>query len=60
MKVVMAQVNCTVGDIEGNIAKIREYIKMANERGADLVAFPELTVTGYPPQDLLLEKSFVK
>ncbi|MBO3803141.1 MAG: NAD+ synthase, partial [Candidatus Brockarchaeota archaeon] len=60
MKVVMAQVNCTVGDIEGNIGKIREYIKMANERGADLVAFPELTVTGYPPQDLLLEKTFVK
>ncbi|MEM2598651.1 MAG: NAD+ synthase [Thermoproteota archaeon] len=60
MKVAMAQVNCTVGDIEGNIGKIREYIKRANERGADLVAFPELTVTGYPPQDLLLEKTFVK
>ncbi|MEM3871112.1 MAG: nitrilase-related carbon-nitrogen hydrolase, partial [Nitrososphaeria archaeon] len=57
MKVAMAQVNCTVGDVEGNIGKIREYIKRANERGADLVAFPELTVTGYPPQDLLLEKT---
>lgn len=56
----MAQVNCTVGDIEGNIRKIREYIKMASERRADLVVFPELTVTGYPPQDLLLEKAFVK
>lgn len=60
MKIAMAQVNCTVGDIEGNIRKIREYMKMAKERGADLVAFPELTVTGYPPQDLLLEKAFVK
>ncbi|MEM2112103.1 MAG: nitrilase-related carbon-nitrogen hydrolase, partial [Candidatus Bathyarchaeia archaeon] len=56
----MAQVNCTVGDIEGNIGKIREYMKMVKGCGADLVAFPELTVTGYPPQDLLLEKAFVK
>ncbi|MCX8183100.1 MAG: NAD+ synthase [Crenarchaeota archaeon] len=60
LKVAMAQVNCTVGDIEGNIWKIREYIKMAREREADLVVFPELAVTGYPPQDLLLEKAFVK
>ncbi|MBO3754478.1 MAG: NAD+ synthase, partial [Candidatus Brockarchaeota archaeon] len=60
MKVAMAQINSTVGDVEGNIGKIREYIKMAKERGADLIAFPELAVTGYPPQDLLLEKAFVK
>ncbi|MEM2941338.1 MAG: NAD+ synthase [Thermoproteota archaeon] len=60
IKIAMAQVNCTVGDIEGNIGKIREYMKMVKGCGADLVAFPELTVTGYPPQDLLLEKAFVK
>jgi NAD+ synthase (glutamine-hydrolysing) len=56
----MAQVNSTVGDLEGNIAKIHKFLVDAKERGADLVVFPELAVTGYPPQDLLLENGFVQ
>ncbi|MEM2911552.1 MAG: NAD+ synthase [Candidatus Bathyarchaeia archaeon] len=60
MKVAMAQINATVGDIGRNIAKIRSYLKLASEHNVDIVAFPELAVTGYPPQDLLYEKEFVK
>jgi len=59
MRVAMAQINSTVGDLEGNAEKIREYIEEAKRRKADLVVFPELVVTGYPPQDLLHEKAFV-
>ncbi|PVX24334.1 MAG: NAD+ synthase [Candidatus Bathyarchaeum sp.] len=60
MKVAMAQVNSTVGDLEGNVAKIRRFLVDAKSKGADLVVFPELAVTGYPPQDLLLENGFVE
>lgn len=60
MKVVIAQINSTVGDLEGNIRKIKGYIRRAEKSQADLVIFPELAVTGYPPQDLLLENKFVK
>jgi NAD+ synthase (glutamine-hydrolysing) len=60
MKVAMAQVNSTVGDLEGNVAKIQRFLAEAESRGADLVLFPELAVMGYPPQDLLLEKGFVE
>jgi len=60
LRVAMAQVNSVVGDLEGNVAKIREFLVEAKERGADLVVFPELAVTGYPPQDLLLESGFVE
>ena len=60
LKVAMAQVNSTVGDLEGNIAKIRRFLVDAADRGAGLVVFPELAVTGYPPQDLLLENGFVQ
>ncbi len=60
LRVAMAQVNSTVGDLEGNIAKIRKFLADAKECGADLVVFPELAVTGYPPQDLLLENGFVQ
>jgi len=60
MRVALAQINSTVGDIEGNVSKIGEYMRRTLEHGADLVVFPELAVTGYPPQDLLLEKAFVK
>ena len=56
----MAQVNSTVGDLEGNITKIRRFLANAKSMGADLVIFPELAVTGYPPQDLLLENGFVE
>ena len=59
-KVALAQRNATVGDIDGNTKKIIEYIKTAREKGADLVIFPELAITGYPPKDLLLKPSFIK
>ena len=59
-KVALAQINPTVGDIDGNTEKIIAYIRRAREKGADLVVFPELAITGYPPKDLLLKPSFVR
>jgi NAD+ synthase (glutamine-hydrolysing) len=56
----MAQVNSTVGDLDGNAQKIKANIAEAARRNIDLVIFPELVVTGYPPQDLLHEKSFIE
>jgi NAD+ synthase (glutamine-hydrolysing) len=56
----MAQINPTVGDLEGNIETLKRYIDEAKKRDVDLIVFPELSVTGYPPQDLLLDPSFVK
>jgi len=58
-RIALAQINATVGDLAGNEAKIVDGIARAREAGADLVAFPELAVTGYPPEDLLLKPSFV-
>ena len=60
LRIAMAQINSTVGDLEGNVAKIKKYIADAKSCHADLVLFPELAVTGYPPQDLLLENGFVE
>jgi len=59
MIVAMAQINSTVGDLEGNAKKMRRCIEEAKRHKGDLVIFPELAVTGYPPQDLLYEKAFV-
>ncbi len=59
LRVALAQINTTVGDLEGNSFKVIEYASRARERGADIVAFPELTLTGYPPEDLLLRRSFI-
>ncbi|MFX0197705.1 MAG: NAD+ synthase [Candidatus Hodarchaeota archaeon] len=56
----MAQINTTVGDLKGNIDRITENLRNAKKNNADLVIFPELAITGYPPQDLLLEKAFIK
>src|SRR5918992_602992 len=56
----LAQINPTVGDIPGNTAKIIQYIERAREAQADLVAFPELAITGYPPEDLLFKPSFLQ
>ena len=58
-RLALAQINPTVGDIPGNTAKILDYLERAREAGADLVAFPELAPTGYPPEDLLFKKSFL-
>ena len=55
----LAQINATVGDIEGNTEKIISRTKEAKIQGCDIVIFPELFVTGYPPEDLLLKKAFV-
>jgi len=59
-RLALAQINSTVGDLEGNAAKICRYIDQARSLGADLVAFPELALTGYPPEDLLLKPSFIQ
>ena len=60
LRVGLAQINTTVGDLEGNVAKVLDYVERARELGVDIVSFPELTVTGYPPEDLLLRPSFVR
>lgn len=59
LRIAMAQINPTVGDIAGNTRLIKAWIKEARKAKADLVAFPELAVTGYPPEDLLLKPRFV-
>jgi len=59
IRTALCQADTVVGDIEGNTERILAGIARADEEGADLVAFPELAVTGYPPEDLLLKPSFV-
>jgi NAD+ synthase (glutamine-hydrolysing) len=59
LRLALAQINPTVGDLTGNGNKIVEHIARAREVGADVVAFPELTIPGYPPEDLLLKPSFL-
>src|SRR6266540_1057561 len=59
LRVALAQINPTVGDIRGNAAKISGYTARARGEGAALVVFPELSLTGYPPEDLLLKTSFL-
>jgi len=58
-RIAIAQINGTVGDLEGNAGKIVAYLKKAKALGADIVSFPELAVTGYPPEDLLLKEAFI-
>jgi NAD+ synthase (glutamine-hydrolysing) len=60
LRLALAQVNAVVGDLDGNRAKIVEFLEQARAADADLVVFPELAVTGYPPEDLLLRPSFVR
>jgi NAD+ synthase (glutamine-hydrolysing) len=59
-RVSLAQINPTVGDIEGNARRIIDGIAQARAVGADLVAFPELVITGYPPEDLLFKSAFIE
>ena len=59
MKLALAQINTTVGDLAGNTAKIRAAYDDAVRAGADLVITPELAITGYPPRDLLAKRRFV-
>src|SRR5216683_2431269 len=59
LRVALAQINVTVGDLEGNTQKILAYMLQAHEAGAHIVCFPELALAGYPPEDLLLKPGFV-
>ena len=59
LRLALAQLNTTVGDLDGNAALVLEAARAAAAQGADLVAAPELAVTGYPPEDLLLRPAFV-
>ncbi len=59
-RLALAQINPAVGDLEGNTAKILRYVERARALRADVVAFPELAVTGYPPEDLLLKPQFLE
>ena len=60
MRLALAQINPTVGDLDGNRALILDRLDEAREAGADVAVFPELAVTGYPPEDLLLRPGFVR
>ncbi|HYN98186.1 MAG TPA: nitrilase-related carbon-nitrogen hydrolase, partial [Actinomycetota bacterium] len=59
VRIALAQVNPTIGDLPGNKALVLRYIEKAKSAGADVVAFPEMVITGYPPDDLLLKRSFI-
>ena len=60
LRIGLCQINTTVGDIEGNTRKILDYIQRGQRAGVDLLAFPEMAVTGYPPEDLLLMPKFIE
>ncbi len=60
LRIGLCQINTIVGDIEGNTKKILDYIERGKKMGADLLAFPEMAVTGYPPEDLLLMPKFIE
>jgi NAD+ synthase (glutamine-hydrolysing) len=60
IRLALAQINLTVGDIRGNSRKIKKFIARAAKEGADIVAFPELALAGYPAEDLLLKKRFLQ
>jgi len=60
MRIALAQINTTIGDFDGNAAKILDWLDRARGKGADLCLFPELAVCGYPPRDLLEKPSFIE
>ncbi len=60
VRVALCQMNCRVGGIAYNVAKIKRNIEKAHDKGADIVCFPELAVCGYPPEDLLLKPGFIE
>ena len=59
LRVALCQINTKVGDLAGNVALIDEWMRKAEQEDADLAVFPELTIPGYPPEDLLLKPGFV-
>ncbi|MBT3602609.1 MAG: NAD+ synthase [Candidatus Latescibacteria bacterium] len=60
LRIAISQINVTVGDLEGNRDKIISHIQIAREKGAHLIVFPELAITGYPPEDLLFKPHFLQ
>ncbi len=60
LRIALAQINPTVGDLTGNVLKIKKFIKKAEEVNSDIIVFPELSITGYPPEDLLLKSHFIE
>ncbi len=59
LRIAIAQLNTTVGDLDGNVARALEMVEQAEAADADLVLLPEMTITGYPPEDLVLKPGFV-
>ena len=59
-RIAMVQMNPTVGDLDGNVRAMRGWVKEARRARADVVVFPEMAITGYPPEDLVLRASFLK
>ena len=60
LRIGLAQVNPTVGDLEGNVRLVLDWLERARALGCDIVAFPELVLTGYPPEDLLFKPAFIE
>ena len=60
LRVALCQANLPVGDLAGNVDRLAGWIRQAREKGADLIVCPELAITGYPPEDLLLKPSFIR
>ena len=58
VRIALGQLNITVGDLDGNVERMAEWTQRATRAGADLICFPELAVTGYPPEDLILRSEF--
>jgi NAD+ synthase (glutamine-hydrolysing) len=59
VRIALGQINTTVGDLDGNVDTMSAWAARATEAGADLICFPELAITGYPPEDLVLRRTFV-
>ena len=60
IRIALGQIDTTVGDLEGNVATMAEWAARATAQGADIICFPELAITGYPPEDLVLRPEFVQ
>src|SRR5512136_2354845 len=60
MRIALAQINPTVGDLAGNLQKHLEMVGRAREAGAEVVVFPEMSILGYPPKDLLLKPAVIE
>src|SRR5438132_12531229 len=60
MRIALGQINTTVGDLAGNVDRMAAAARRASEMRADVIAFPELSTTGYPPRDLVEKPSFIE